>query len=1747
MIDPKEPSHLTDRIAVIGVAGRFPGSDGVEELWEALCQGRETVSFFTPQELQAAGVQTSLVEDPRYVWAHGAVPGVDLFDAGFFGYTPREATLMDPQHRLLLECSWHALEDAGYEPGSYQGRIGVFAGARKNTYLPEILTPAGADQAPEDALLVRLANDRDFLTSRISYLLGLTGPSVVAQTACSTSLTAVHLACQSLLAFECDLALAGGAAVTVPQVRGYLFQEGGIGSPDGHCRAFDENAQGCCPANGVGLVVLRRLEDALEDRDHIYAVILGSALSNDGAHRVGFTAPGVEGQAGAITQALTQAHVDPRTIEYVEAHGTGTRLGDPIEIDALSQAFRQWTRDTGYCAIGSLKSNLGHMDAAAGVGGLIKTVLCLKHGLIPQTLHCERPNPALRLESGPFFVAQKPIPWPRQSTPRRAGVSSFGMGGGNVHVVLEEAPDYPCADESHSLLVLPLSARTETALDALGNRLAAHLAHHSDLHAPDVAFTLQVGRKPFLHRRVLFARDLADTVAQLRKGSSVDSGACARGETPVIFMLPGQGAQYPGMTRELYETEATFRAELDRCAELLEDHLHLDLRKVLFPARDDAGTAARRLQETAISQPAVFAVEYALAQLWLEWGIRPAALLGHSVGEITASCLAGIMPLEEGLELVTARGRVIQALPRGAMVSMHAPEATLRKILPSTVTIAASNGPDLWTVSGPLEGIDELEALASRSQIAFVRLRTSHAFHSPMMDPAVPEMLRILHGMELRRPTTPVLSTVTGDWIRDREATDPGYWAEQIRRPVRFGDALAKGATLDHGVFLEVGPGTGLSQLARRNLGRVRRGSVLSSLPAPTSDEVDSEHMIRSLGALWLRGATFEWHGFHRHHSRRRVPLPGYPFERQRYWPETCGPALHTPTPGGGAEKRLPLGSWFSVRSWAEQALSDGTAGNGLPPGPVLIFADNAGLGDTLAGRFERIGRPVTTVIPGDAWDHPDNRRACIRPGHTEDYHRLVRRLRQRGLMPSTVIHLWSVSQDPIARDSSEASQELGFVSVVYLTQALTEASSITPIRMVLVASGVHMVKPDDPLSPSKSTLMGACTVIPQEYPALTARLVDIPFPQEHGDLVQSAETLWQEIIGDGSGCCCAHRNGRRWVERLEPVAGGSEESGALRLRENGVYLITGGFGGIGLTLARGLAQSVRARLALVGRTPLPEPERWTALESPDDRVSRRILALRQLQELGADAIPFTADVSDPVQMARVIEEIVKRWGTIHGVVHSAGVPGGTLTALLPRPAIDALFAPKIRGTQILDELTEEMGLDFFVLCSSLGALIGGAGNAHYAAGNAYQDAFAAERARRTGQRTISIAWDTWQQVGMAAEAEMPTDQRHDHEAALQYGIQPAEGWPAFLRCLDDPAPHLLVSTRPLHARRATPQTAQQAVISPRAPQSTGSAGIVVPRTPAADEEAPADELEHRIMAVWSDVLGVQDLTLDSDFFELGGHSLLGLRLVQGLEESLGFTLPLSALTRFSTVEKMAAAIREGDKRRQAQGWGQNWPEAPSRLSDDERRALLAVLAGTDLPATGPLSFTRALNSEGYSEPLFWCFNAPGLEPRRLSGRLGQDQPLYVLFSGVDVLDWKEEGTAARVADPYLEELLAVRPEGPIRLGGNCAGGQVACALAFRLLEMGREVERLCLLECFDPRLFEFTNRLLLLFGEESSFRVQDKLGWPKPGWEKGFQRLPEVDWTPGAHGEFFDEPNVRVLGDRVRRFLHGNPTKPAS
>jgi acyl transferase domain-containing protein len=1353
MSEARPEDHGGGEIAICGMAGRFPGAPDVECLWRNLCEGVESITRFSEEDLLRAGEDPATLADPAYVRARPILEDVQGFDASLFGFSPREAEILGPQQRLFLECAWEALEDSGCDPERYPGAIGLFAGASFSSYLVRNLY---ANRPVLDAfgdVQATILNVPDSLATLTGFKLGLRGPCLAVQTFCSTSLVAVHLACQSLLNYESDAALAGGSSVYVPQRSGYLYQEGGIVSPDGYCRAFDARAGGTVFGSGVGVVVLKRLPDALADRDRVRAVIRGSAVNNDGSLKASYAAPGVAGQAKVVVEALAAAGVSADSIGYVEMHGTGTLLGDPVEVSALTKAFRRTTSRRAFCAIGSVKTNVGHLDAAAGVTALIKSALCVERGKIPPSLHFDTPNPQIDFTGSPFFVNTALRDWDTGASSRRAGVSAFGVGGTNAHVVLEEAPPAPPAEAGRGAQLLVLSAKTGPALDQAALRLAARLREQTGAALADVAWTLQVGRRALDHRWAAVCTTVAEAVSLLEgaEPGRVRRGAPGRSRPRIAFSFPSGPRPGPGAGRALYESEALFREALALCAAAARAWLSADLLAMLYPRPEAVEDAVRSLREQGAGEAALFALAYAQARLWQGWGVEPDVVAGRGVGDLVTACLREELSLEVAVRRAVDRARAAGLPSKGSMEKPQVPEGTVALLLGS----------------------------------------------------------------------------------------EPG----------------------------------------------------------------DPAQALDMLGGLWVAGLRPDWAGVHAPARPRRVALPTYPFERQRYWvePEEEG----TAPPPSPPDQAVDVRSWLyqavwktSLLSWREQA---------SPGGRWLVFADEGGIGDALAARLAVTADQVITVTPGSGFEGDPQAGYRIRPSAGADYAALVEDLRRRDALPAHVVHLWSADPLDGPVDPLAAASERGFYSLLYLLQALGCPPGAGKIELVVVSSGLHDVTGSEPLCPEKAPLLALCVVAPQEYHELACRSVDVD--PGAGEPAALAEVLGGELASGARDTVVAYRGGKRWTRTVERVPPRSGAAPLPAVRPGGAYLVTGGLGNLGFLIALAIARAGGGvKLALLSRSALPEREGWDGwlqAHAAADPVGLRIRRVRALEAEGAEVLSLVADVAEEDGLRRALGEGRAQLGPILGVVHAAGLLGGEDFGPLQdlsRETCERVLRAKVQGLVNLSRALAEPAPEFWLLASSLSAVLGGVGYGAYAAGNVFLDHFALERGRRRRGRWLSVGFDRWDFGGRSGREGTGRDE------ALPRSIGAREGYRLVEHLLRaDFGGSVVVSTAPLADRLARWVGLEERPAG-TALAAAASSLRARPDLPTA-YVAPRDAHEREVVAFFEALLGVGPIGVSDDFFALGGHSLFAARALSRLRTTFGVSLPLEVFFEAPTAAALAARI----------------------------------------------------------------------------------------------------------------------------------------------------------------------------------------------------------------------------------------------
>ena len=1454
-------------IAIIGMAGRFPGAQNVTEFWHNLQQGVESIYFYGKEELTELGVKPDLLNNPNFVNASGKLDDIDLFAADFFGFNPREAELLDPQHRLFLESAWTALENAGYDGEKYPGEIGVFGGAGMNGYMFNLYrNPQVRDTTNKYQLF--LASEKDFLTTRVSYKLNFEGPSVNLQTACSTSLVAVHVACQSLLSGECDMALAGGVAISLSA--GYLHQEGGIYAPDGHCRAFDEQAQGTVGGSGVGIVVLKRLEDATRDRDNILAIIKGSAMNNDGEQKVSYTAPRIDTQAKVIRSAQLVADIEPETISYIETHGTGTSLGDPIEITALTQAFRQGTNKKQFCAIASVKPNVGHLDAAAGITSLIKTVLALRHQQIPPSINCDRPNPQIDWENSPFYVNRQLVDWPANDHPRRAGVSSFGIGGTNVHVVLEEAglesqkskalKDTAPHIKSQKLKataqhiesqkelsqLLIVSAKSKTALNSIASNLADYLKDNPELNLADVAYTLQVGRRAFDYRRVILAHTVEEALQSLTitNSAQISTNTIEPGYKPIVFMFSGQGSQYENMAWELYQHEPIFKENCDRCFQILDQYLDIPLKEIIFPTNPST-----RINETQYAQPAIFVIEYALAQLWMHWGVKPEVMIGHSIGEYVAAAIAEVFSLEDALELVTIRGQLMQQQPPGVMLSVALSASEIEQYLNDQVCLAVSNAPTISVVSGTENVIAELETELNNQGIACRKLKTSHAFHSYSMDDAIAPFVEAVRKIKLNYPRIPYISSVTGTWITDQQATNPEYWGQHIRQTVKFAEGIAEITQEPKRILLEVGAGKTLNILAKQTS---QEHTILSSIRHPKDASSDHDFLLNTCGQLWLSGAAIDWHKFYTEQPCR-IPLPTYPFERKRYW-------IDAPTEEITYSSNLAIGqnyssnNWFYLPSWTRTLPLPRVNSAELAQNKNcwLVFQEPTELGERLTQKLINAEQQIIPVIKGETFTVEENK-ITISPTESNNYQQLIEYLLTEDLIPDNIVYLWELKPND------------NFSKLLNLVRALDSKKLVQTIQINIVVNHLSEVIGVENIDINKSRILGITKVINQEYPNLNCRLIDIDNEVTESNI----NCLISEMTAPESELTIAYRKGHRWLQIYQSY---SIEDKQSRLKQQGIYLIFGHLGsGLGLVFAEYLVNNFQAQLILI-----TDKE-----EKPSE------------ENLDINCVTLSIDINNEQEVSQAIAEIESSYGKFDGVFYVTPMTNqnsASLIAEINNSHWEYNYQTKINPLNILSTVLADKELDFVLVQSSLSSILGGLGLAAYASANCYLDAFVEQKNHDPNNQTpwFSVNWDAYR-----------TEEDNNNSSGVgkslaEFSLTIPEVWEAMEKILSmETGSQIIVSKGDLQARierwlKSSAQNNNQAKINNiQKHQRPNLANKYV---------APRNETESGVAEIWQEVLGIEQIGIEDNFFELGGHSLLAIQTISRIRERFQVELPMSSI-----------------------------------------------------------------------------------------------------------------------------------------------------------------------------------------------------------------------------------------------------------
>ncbi|MFI6230388.1 SDR family NAD(P)-dependent oxidoreductase [Micromonospora echinospora] len=1475
-------------IAVVGVGCRFPGGvDSPAAFWDVLSQGVETVGVVPADRWDADGFFDPDPDAPgkSYTRAGHFVAGVDGFDAGFFGVSPREAVSLDPQQRLLLEVAWEALEHAGQVPDQLAGtRTGVFVGLISNEYM-QLQLKLG-DPTIIDTYY-GTGGIGSAVAGRLSYLLGLHGPSLMVDTACSSSLVAVHLACRSLRSGESDLALAAGVnLMIIPESHIFLSRARAL-SPDGRCKTFDASADGYGRGEGCGVVVLKRLSDAQRDGDRVLAVIRGSAVNHDGPSS-GLTVPNGLAQQELIRMALADAGVAPADVDYVETHGTGTPLGDPIEVAALGAVLGERRTPDRPLLLGSVKANIGHLEAAAGVAGLIKSVLALRHGHLPPQLNVTTVNPRIALTEIPAEIPVTGTPWPRGDRPRLAGVSSFGMSGTNAHLVVGEAPGSPnpaasSVEPGRSAYVLPLSARDEAALRVLAQRYVDLL---DGADAPDlglVCAAAAVTRGHFPHRLAVVAPDAAVAVARLRgwlageEHPSVTHGVVPTGRRPKVgWLFTGQGAQSVGMARVLYESEPVFRAELDRCADLLAGDLDRPLLEVLFPSD---GTDV--VDQTGFTQPVLFAVEWALAALWRRWGVEPDVVLGHSVGELVAACVAGVFSLEDGLRLVAARGRLMQALPAGgSMVAVSLPEEKVRPLLDGTgLVVAAVNSPVETVIAGPADVLDAVRERFTVDGVKTTALHVSHAFHSPLMAPMLPAFREVAGAVVFRSPQRTLVSNVTGA-VAGEQVASAAYWVEHVSAPVRFADGMRAVVAQGCDVVQEVGPHPVLLAAGRQC---VDDDSAMSWLPSLRRGRDDWQQLMTAVASLYAQGVDLDWKAITDGIPSRAVDLPTYPFQRRRYWVDTS----RLPRLRGSDDSE-----WLYRMDWRPQDVTP--AEDESEAGRWLVFADAGGVAEPVVAALRTRGDRCLLVRAGDRYAALGDDVWQVAPGQPDHFRQL---LGDTGAVTG-VVHLWSLDHVSAAPEDLPVAHERICASLLHLVQAVAPLDLAVSPRIWVVTSGAQAVAGEPgPAAPYQAPAWGLGTVIGLEHPTLWGGLIDLD-----PDADDPAAAVVASLRPSGGENQIAWRGGRSHVARVVR-AGSAPSEDRPKISADGTHLVTGGLGALGLLVARWLVDRGARHVVLVGRRGPSEAAEGT---------------LRDLTERGARVRVIRGDVGRVDDVRKILAEIETSMPPLRSVFHAAGVLDDGVLHQQSWDRFERVLAPKVTGAWHLHQLTRDLPLDHFVLFSSIASLLGAPGQGNYAAANAFLDALAHHR-HALGLPALSVNWGAWGDSGMAAAL---TDRDQQRWTARGIGVIPPEqGIRLLERVMAGAVPQVgvvpvdwaryaeqypLGATRPLLA-----ELVRQEPTADRSPTVPAAGPRLRERYAAMPDAKRRTALTEHVTGELARILMLDEASLDPQkgLFDLGLDSLMALEFKNRVQAAFDHEMPTTLLFNYPTVDAVVGYL----------------------------------------------------------------------------------------------------------------------------------------------------------------------------------------------------------------------------------------------
>lgn len=1458
-------------VAVVGISFRTSEALNWRDFWENLASSKESLHFLTDEELINLELDNSFIKDKNYVNCTPNLIDKDCFDSNFFEYSNEEAKMMYPAHRFFHECVWEALEDAGCNPDDIKESIGVYAGAGDDLVWKTFVNISRNNKV-NDFYLSKISN-KDYLSSLVSYKLGLTGPSMTLNTACSTSLVAIHMACKALIFGETKIALAGASSLMNVAQKGYLYEEGSIFSKDGHCKAFDQNSTGTVDGEGAGVVVLKRLKDAIADRDNIYAIIKGSAINNDGNRKVGYTAPSVEGQVTCIKMAHKFAKVEPETISYIETHGTGTKLGDSIEVEALNAAFDKNTSFS--CPIGSVKTNIGHLDTASGVAGFIKTVLSIKNKKIPATLHFNKADSNINFQEGPFFVNDKLSEWKTiNGNPLRAGVNSFGVGGTNAHIILEEAPEKEEKLNENDFNLMVLSAKTETSLKNYLDKLTRFLSTEEGLNLSDMCYTFQLGRKSFDTRTSISFKNKAEL--QQKLDDIVKQGKpfakIKNAKKSIVFVFPGQGSQYINMGKDLYESNFMFRESMDKGFELLHKIMKKDFKKILYPENSDKSL---NINDTCFAQPLIFLIEYSLARLLIELGIRPNYMIGHSIGEYAAACISGVFTFEQSLKLVVKRGQLMHSLPSGVMISVPIDEFEAKDYLNGEVSLAAINAPKQVVFSGNHDAINTLTEKLTAKDIPWVKLHTSHAFHSNMQDSILKEFEDEFKNVEFNPIQIPFVSNLTGDFIENQEVSSSNYWANQLRNSVRFAKGIEKLIAENNPVFIEVGAGSSLTSLIKqcKTANDIKTVNLVRSVKVSVDDH---HYFTDKLGELWCHGVDIKWKMLYKEQQRNKISLPTYAFDKTTYATEVDVMKLLKVTNHQFTLNNLEDSFYFP--SWRRSMLMSHAKNDAKV---YLHFCIDNNFAAEMKVEITALDNKVIEVFSGEDFIKHASFRYSINPLESDHYNQLFEDLKDEGIKVNDIIYSWpvNVNNDEIIFTVENLEYNLIYFSLVKIIKTWGQNSNK---NMYVLTNLLHQVIGNESVNYKQSLLLGLLNVIPQET-QISAINIDFDLNEKRSHLIKNitAEILNNEMKEER---IVSFRLNQRWVRDFQNITQKTNEIKDSNIKKNGTYFITGGLGKLGFLLSKHLIVNYQAKVIVTGRKKLSEIHE-------NEIYNKRY---NELKSLSDDLVYLNINVTEIDELKEKVSEYTEMFESLNGIVHLAGNVDNEDLEFIENTSFDKtlnILTPKVQGIENVYEVFNNYNLDFIWISSSIAAILGGISLGAYAAANSYLDYF------------------SFSKSGCLKCVELPRivfDESSNNNT--QNTLSPDEVIEVFEKSLNSNTSNVIYVSKEDISSILTDIFGEKEEEDFDNKQSKDKIERPVLET---EYLSPQTDTERKVKAIFEDFFEIIDIGTKDDFFELGGDSLKAMVLIKKINKEFNIEISISDFLYNKDIMGLAAIIDE--------------------------------------------------------------------------------------------------------------------------------------------------------------------------------------------------------------------------------------------